>query len=55
MLEILNLDGEVCYKRRLSSGTIESIDYDEKRFTRGVYFVKIQLESSILTRKLSVS
>lgn len=54
MIEILNLEGEIIFKRRYTEKTsIEDIGIN--RFPRGVYFVKIQFKDCIETKKLFVS
>jgi hypothetical protein len=54
MIEIINLEGEVVYKcKGLENRCIEDIDIT--RFPRGVYFVKIQINDCIETKKLLVS
>lgn len=54
MIEIINLEGEVIFKcKHLESMCFE--DLDTTRFPRGVYFVKIQINDCIETKKLLVS
>lgn len=54
MMEIMNLDGETLFKRKvIKDKSLE--DLDTTRIPRGVYFVRIQRETCVETTKLCVS
>ena len=54
MMEIMNLDGETLFKRKvIKDKSLE--DLDTTRIPRGVYIVRIQRETCVETTKLYVS